>query len=277
MPESIKGADLIRDRYQEQDIAREYESSRFSTLLGRLIHIQEIKAINEALSFHPSSLLEVAVGPGRISKDVRLNTASNVIGMDSSFPMLKLAKQNVQDENWSFICGDAMNLPFDDGAFDAIITFHFVRHLTAPERTRVFQEFSRVLKGGGVLVMEALNSDRTMIARGLDRLYHIAERLITSNEVVYDVRYTEANLQQELVEAGFQIQCVSGVARFYSVHFIFNIPFDLVRYIKQRYLRKEVGSFYRWVRDKFLSVALRIENTQSHDKGYLWVVTCVKK
>lgn len=277
MPKLIKGADLIRGRYQEQDIVNQYESSRFNTLLGRLIHIQEVKAINEALHFHPSSLLEVAVGPGRISKDIKLNTAQNVIGMDSSFPMLKLAKQNVRDENWSFICGDAMNLPFQDGSFDALVTFHFVRHLTAPERTRVFQEFSRVLSGNGILVIDALNANRGIIARSLDRVYRFAERLITGSVEAYDVRYTEANLQQELTEAGFQIQSMSGVAKLYSVHFILNLPFDLVRYIEQRYLKKDVGPFYRWVRDKFLSIALRIEHAQRHDRGYLWVITCQKE
>jgi len=176
MPKLIKGADLIRDRYREQGIANQYESNRFNTLLGRLIHLQEVEAINEALSFRPSNLLEVAVGPGRISKDIKLNTTPNIIGMDSSFPMLKIAKQNVQDEIWSLICGDAMNLPFHDGSFDTLVTFHCVRHLTAPERTRIFREFSRVLRENGILVIDAMNANRGVIARGLDRMYRLAER-----------------------------------------------------------------------------------------------------
>jgi len=94
---------------------------------------------------------------------------------------------------------------------------------------------------------------------------------------VYDVRYTKSELQQELAEVGFQIQSMTGISRLHSLHFIFNLPFDLVRYIKQRYLKKGVGTLYRWVRDRFLSIALRIEYTQSSDKGYLWVVTCVRK
>ena len=277
MPEAIKGAHLIRDRYQEQDIANQYENSRFNTLLGRLVHIQEVKAINEALSFRSSSLLEVAIGPGRISKDIKLNTASSVIGMDSSLPMLRLARQNVRDEIWSLICGDAMNLPFYDGSFDTLVTFHFVRHLTTPERTRIFREFSRVLRGDGILIIDAMNANRGVIARGLDGMYRLAERFITGDKEVYDVKYTKSELQQELAEAGFQIQSMTGVSRLHSLHFIFNLPFDLVRYIKQRYLKKGVGPLYRWVRDRFLSIALRIEHTQSSDKGYLWVVTCVRK
>jgi len=275
MPKTIKGADFVRNRYQVQDIASKYENSRFNTLLGRLIHIQEIEAINKALCFHPSSLVEIATGPGRISKEIKLDTPA--IGLDSSVPMLKLAKQNIQDEKWSFICGDAIKLPFHDESFHALITFHFVRHLTAPERARVFHEFSRVLRKDGVLIMDVLNTNRGVIATALDRVYRLAERLITGNKSIYDARHTKSGLQQELAEAGFELQSMNGVAHLYSVHFIFNLPFDLVRYIKQKYLRKDVGTFYGWVRDKFLSVALRIECTQNRDKGYLWVATCAKK
>ncbi len=277
MPEIIKGADLIQSRYQEQDIADQYEDSRFSTLLGRLIHVQEMNAVNEALSFHPLRLLEVATGPGRISKDIRLGAKTTAIGLDSSAPMVRLAQRNVQNKKWSFVCGDARSLPFPDQAFDALVSFHFIRHLTAPERARVLREFYRVLKEDGVLIMDALNAERGLLARSLDSVYHLTEQVITRDKGVYDVRYRKSELQQELAGVGFHIQSMCGVARLYSLHFIFNLPFEVARYIKQKCLRKDVGAFYRWVRDKFLSVALLIERSQNRDKGYLWVVTCQKK
>jgi len=277
MPNLIEGVDSVKGRYQEQDIANEYERSRFDTLLGRLMHIQEIEGINKALSFRPSNILEVATGPARISKAIKLHTSLTAIGVDSSIPMLKIAKQNVEDERWSFICGDAMNMPFPNASFNVLITFHFVRHLAAPERARVFREFSRVLKVGGVLVMDVLNAERGVVARGFDKAHGLAQRAITGSRGIYDVRYTKTGFQQELADSGFELESLYGVAHFYSAHLILDLPFDLIRYIKQRYLRKDVGTSYRWVRDKFVSFALRIEHAQNRDKGYLWVATCVKK
>jgi len=276
MPQLVKGAAFVRHRYQEQDIADKYESSRFNTLLGRLIHIQEVEAINQALSFfRPSSLLEVATGSGRISKDIKpIITAT---GLDASPPMLKLARQNVPDTRWSFVCGDGMNLPFPDKSFDTLITFHFVRHLTATERALLYCEFFRVLMDGSILIIDALNVQQGIIARSLDKVYRLARWSITGGKEVYDVKYTKSALQQELAKAGFAIISTCGVARLYSIHFLVNLPFDLVRYIKQKYLKSEVGSLFYTARNKFLSMALRLEQTQDYERGYLWVITCVKK
>ena len=147
MIRDIKGADFVRAKYRDPKTAKRYEGSRFSTFLGRLIHIREIEEINKTLSFHSGvSLLEIATGPGRISKEIRLDAKVLLIGLDSSIAMLKLAKQNAESKGWCFICGDAMKLPFRDESFDILVTFHFVRHLTTPERAEVLNEFYRVLK-----------------------------------------------------------------------------------------------------------------------------------
>jgi ubiquinone/menaquinone biosynthesis C-methylase UbiE len=55
----------------------------------------------------------------------------------------------------SAVVGDAYHLPFEDGRFDALVCVRVVHHLTDPEA--VFREFARILRPGGVLVLEFAN------------------------------------------------------------------------------------------------------------------------
>lgn len=52
-------------------------------------------------------------------------------------------------------CADLHALPFRDGVFDLVISMSVVEHLTDPEQ--VFREFERVLKPGGVAVVQTPN------------------------------------------------------------------------------------------------------------------------
>jgi SAM-dependent methyltransferase len=47
--------------------------------------------------------------------------------------------------------GDLHALPFRDGSFDVVVSMSVVEHLDAPER--VFQEWARILRPGGALVV----------------------------------------------------------------------------------------------------------------------------
>lgn len=50
-----------------------------------------------------------------------------------------------------FVAADAIQLPFREGAFDAVIAFHVLGHLLEGDRRRAAGEAARVLKGGGML------------------------------------------------------------------------------------------------------------------------------
>lgn len=90
------------------------------------------------------SLLDVACGPGYVSGDAT-EMGLSVTGVDFSPSMLVRAAERVPGAE--FREGDAENLPFDAGTFDAAVCAFGMLHFGAPERAMA--EACRVLKPGG--------------------------------------------------------------------------------------------------------------------------------
>lgn len=93
-------------------------------------------------------VLDVACGTGDLS--IALfekfeNTGSEVVGVDFCRPMLELAAK--KNRQLSFVEGDALRLPFDDGAFDAVTIAFGLRNLSSLEGG--LKELRRVLKPQG--------------------------------------------------------------------------------------------------------------------------------
>jgi len=91
-----------------------------------------------------SAVLDVATGPGHIAAAAARRGAT-VIGVDVAEGMLARAREAHPEV--TFLRGDAEALPFDDGAFDAVVVGFLLLHLARPERA--VAEFGRVLRPGG--------------------------------------------------------------------------------------------------------------------------------
>jgi ubiquinone/menaquinone biosynthesis C-methylase UbiE len=272
----IKGTESIRKRYRQDVIANEYERARFSSFLGKLTHDMELEAIKSALEqIHPSKLLEIAVGPGRISKN--LDFFDMAVGIDTSNPMLKIAKKNVENQRWNFLNADAMNMPFCSESFDAIVTFRLIRHFTKEERARAYRGVYRVLKKDGILIMDALNDETGIITKTFDNVYRTVARLITGkkDDTIYDVKYQKRELEKELMEARLQLKSITGIIHGYNLYFPLNLPFEVLRYAK-----KDKCSLYKIALGRLLSLAIKIEHhrtKKNETNGHSWVIVCVKK
>jgi ubiquinone/menaquinone biosynthesis C-methylase UbiE len=86
----------------------------------------------------PAKTLDVACGTGFLTRHLR----GEVTGLDQSTRMLEVARK--QAPAATFVVGDALELPFDDQAFERVFTGHFYGHLEQAERTRFLAEARRV-------------------------------------------------------------------------------------------------------------------------------------
>jgi demethylmenaquinone methyltransferase/2-methoxy-6-polyprenyl-1,4-benzoquinol methylase len=82
--------------------------------------------------------LDVACGSGFLTRHLR----GLVVGLDQSPAMVALAQSRLPDG--VALTGDALDLPFADGAFDRVFTGHFYGHLPPPERDAFLREARRV-------------------------------------------------------------------------------------------------------------------------------------
>jgi SAM-dependent methyltransferase len=82
--------------------------------------------------------LDVACGTGFLTRHLK----GFVVGLDASSAMVAIAQERLP--NGVVVRGDALDLPFADGAFDRVLTGHFYGHLRGAERERFLAESRRV-------------------------------------------------------------------------------------------------------------------------------------
>jgi ubiquinone/menaquinone biosynthesis C-methylase UbiE len=86
----------------------------------------------------PARTLDVACGTGFMTRHLR----GEVVGLDQSTSMVEVAAE--QAPNATYVVGDALALPFEDGSFDRLFTSYFYCHLEDDEQLRFLAEARRV-------------------------------------------------------------------------------------------------------------------------------------
>lgn len=100
---------------------------------------EELGALADVIrALPPVRTLDVACGTGFLTRHLR----GDVVALDASASMLDVARE--QAPNAELVQGDALSLPFDDGAFDRVFTSYFYCHLEEAERRRFLTEARRV-------------------------------------------------------------------------------------------------------------------------------------
>jgi phosphatidylethanolamine/phosphatidyl-N-methylethanolamine N-methyltransferase len=121
-------------------------------------------------------ILEVGVGTGLslpyYSSDVRLS------GVDISEPMLRKAQQRVNELGLKNVeklaVMDAEHMEFPDDSFDVVVAQYVVTTVPNPEAT--LDEFARVLKPGGEIVLVSRVGAEAGLRRALERWFAPAAR-----------------------------------------------------------------------------------------------------
>ena len=96
-------------------------------------------------------VLDAGCGTGiPFTRDL-VDNGFQVMGIDISQKMLDLAKQHVPEA--IFETGDMTALDFEDNSFDGIISTYAVFHVPRMEHFTLFQDFHRILRKDGVLLL----------------------------------------------------------------------------------------------------------------------------
>ena len=113
----------------------------------------EVAALERAVArLPPARTLDVACGTGFLTRHLR----GEITALDQSERMLEIAGERVPEA--TLVQGDALALPFADGAFARLFTGHFYGHLEGADRERFLAEARRVAREL-VVVDSALRPD----------------------------------------------------------------------------------------------------------------------
>jgi SAM-dependent methyltransferase len=94
--------------------------------------------------------LDVGCGTGALTETVLVLTApATVVGIDPSQAFVAYARDTVVDERARFLVGDAMDLPFEDEDFDAVVSALVLNFVADPGAA--VSEMARVTAAAGVV------------------------------------------------------------------------------------------------------------------------------
>jgi len=102
--------------------------------------------------------LDLATGTGDLALRIaRRHPSVHVMGLDPSGEMISVGRTKIQavglDDHITLALGDAQDLPFADGSFDAVSIAFGIRNV--PARARALAEMARVTRADGrVVVLE---------------------------------------------------------------------------------------------------------------------------
>jgi SAM-dependent methyltransferase len=165
-------------------------------------------------------VLDVACGTGVLARHVaeRVGPAGAVVGLDPNEGMLAVAKRLAPELEWRR--GVAESIPFEDGAFDAVVSQFGLMFFDSPEAG--LREMVRVLSVGGRLVvvvwasLEDTPGYRSMVALLREEIGDEAADALTAPYALGEV----GRLRSVLSAAGLRdagITTLAGEARFDSL------------------------------------------------------------
>ena len=103
----------------------------------------------EILNLPPDAeVLDIATGTGDIAFEIRKQVPkATIIAADFALPMMQVGKRRPMGSEVTWSAADALNMPFGDTQFDAVVSGYLFRNV--PDVSRALQEQVRILKPGG--------------------------------------------------------------------------------------------------------------------------------
>jgi ubiquinone/menaquinone biosynthesis C-methylase UbiE len=182
------------------DIAETYERIHAPRLAEPARDLVEIAQIGEG-----ARVLDVGTGTG-VAAEAAAAAGANAIGVDASLGMLRVGRAARPDVLG--VAAEAIDLPFRDGAFDAVIGNFVMAHFTKYQ-TALF-DLVRVLRRGGRLSLTAwADTDDDLIRTWLELVEGVVPRAVLTAAMAEALPWRERfrsreALEEALMDAGLR-------------------------------------------------------------------------
>ncbi|MEW6102022.1 MAG: class I SAM-dependent methyltransferase [Candidatus Omnitrophota bacterium] len=157
------------------------------------------KVANSADARFGAKILDVATGTGG-QAFAFAKKGYQVVGVDLSEAMLKVAQRKNKYENVRFETADAANIPFEGGHFDVSCISFALHDMPAGVRGKVLKEIRRVTKPNGIIIIVDYGLPESGIGRAL--VYN----LVKLYEGKYYREFIKSDLAGFLTMAGIEIK-----------------------------------------------------------------------
>lgn len=146
-----------------------------------------------------SKILDVATGTGN-QAFAFAKKGYDVIGIDLSKNMLKIARKKNRQENTIFVAADAVKIPFKDKCFDVSCVSFALHDMPLSIREKVLKEMVRVTKPRGTIVIIDYDLPKNKIGR------YLIYNFVKSYESKYYPEFIESDIEALLRKSGIKIE-----------------------------------------------------------------------
>ncbi len=178
---------------------------------ARVREVMEVRPLRAATDVAGiDRALHIACGNGNATGLIlKYFSAARMSGVDRNEELVAAASRNHGTESVDFSVQDVCSLGFEDDSFDAVFDLADLHNLR--DWRGGVRELRRVLKPGGLLILEELSQET--FAQGAGRLFKVL------TEHPYESMLTVGDFRDHVRETGFDI-----------LHFEERHPFGLLKY-----------------------------------------------
>jgi ubiquinone/menaquinone biosynthesis C-methylase UbiE len=182
--------------------AYNYRSWVYSKTVAPLEWSNHLTAIQKAEIKPGEKVLEVAVGPGFTLTELAklVGGQTKIYGVDLSTSMLDLTREQLAAHgfsNFDLREADCRKLPFDDHTFDVLYNGYMLDLIPVEDMSGILQEFQRVLKPGGRMILLNMSKQDKMVVTPREKLY----TRLPASLALYVMGGCRPVLMKDLVEA----------------------------------------------------------------------------
>lgn len=191
-PYSKRGDKTSQVRQMFDNIAPAYDFMNRAMTFG-IDKLWRRTAIKKIASLHPASILDIATGTGDLAIGLaRKLPEAKITGVDVSAGMLEIAQCKIEKAALTtrveLRVADGTKLPFPNDSFDCITIAFGIRNFQ--DILKGYNEFHRVLKPGGTLVVIELSIPANPVVKSIYKVYTrtlvpLAGRLISHDSRAY--------------------------------------------------------------------------------------------
>jgi demethylmenaquinone methyltransferase / 2-methoxy-6-polyprenyl-1,4-benzoquinol methylase len=177
-----KGQEVLNARIKQENIGSVYD--KIAPIYDFWGMLTESKARNRAIELAEirdgQSILEVAAGTGLAFYEIIKRNPNGInTGIDISRKMLAKAKNRVSKlfkANYSLNVGSAFNLDIEDESIDILVNNYMFDLIPFEDMSKILEEFKRVLKKDGKLILVNMTEGERFGSRLYDLLYNISPK-----------------------------------------------------------------------------------------------------